>query len=104
MSHPGHFERLNLEELWTLHGAVSEVLQQKIVQEKQRLEDRLSRLRGPHSTRRPYPAVLPKYRNPDHPSETWTGRGKQPRWLAAQLRSGRTLDDLRIQNRRVGTR
>ena len=27
--------------------------------------------------------VAPKYRNPENPKETWTGRGKQPRWLAA---------------------
>jgi hypothetical protein len=31
------------------------------------------------------------------PSETWAGRGKQPRWLTAQLRSGKLLDDFRIQ-------
>jgi DNA-binding protein H-NS len=47
--------------------------------------------------RRPYPAVLPKYRNPERPSETWAGRGKTPRWLLAQLKSGRRLDDFRIR-------
>ena len=48
--------------------------------------------------RRPYPAVVPKYRNPERPSETWAGRGKTPRWLAAQLKSGRRLDDFRIRH------
>lgn len=34
--------------------------------------------------------VAIKYRNPDNPSETWTGRGKRPRWLVAKLgKSGR---------------
>src|SRR6202048_1007984 len=47
--------------------------------------------------RRPYPQVFPKYRNPAEPSETWTGRGKQPRWLTAQLKSGKQLEDFRIQ-------
>jgi H-NS histone family len=28
--------------------------------------------------------VFPKYRNPDQPAETWTGRGKQPRWPTAK--------------------
>ena len=23
----------------------------------------------------------PKYRNPDNPDQTWTGRGKKPNWL-----------------------
>jgi DNA-binding protein H-NS len=46
--------------------------------------------------RRPYPAVVPKYRNPEQPSETWAGRGKTPRWLTAQLNSGKRIDDFRI--------
>jgi DNA-binding protein H-NS len=46
--------------------------------------------------RRPYPKVRPKFQNPDDPSETWAGRGKQPRWLRKQLRSGKQLEDLRI--------
>ena len=48
--------------------------------------------------RRPYPAVVPKYQNPERPSETWAGRGKTPRWLAAQLKSGRRIDDFRIRH------
>ena len=48
------------------------------------------------SERRPYPAVLPKFRNPDDPSQTWTGRGKQPRWPTAKLRSGKMVDEFRI--------
>jgi len=48
--------------------------------------------------RRPYPQVFPKYRNPAEPSETetWAGRGKKPRWLTAQLKSGKRIDDFRI--------
>ncbi|HET6396976.1 MAG TPA: H-NS histone family protein [Pseudoxanthomonas sp.] len=40
--------------------------------------------------------VPPKYRNPENPKETWTGRGKQPRWLAAQLAKGRDLGEFVI--------
>ncbi len=40
--------------------------------------------------RRAYPKVLPKFRNPDEPSQPWTGRGKQPRSLTAQIRLGKT--------------
>src|SRR5437763_5642093 len=47
--------------------------------------------------RRKYPQVLPKYRNPQMPSETWSGLGKQPRWLVAAIRSGRKIDDFRIR-------
>jgi DNA-binding protein H-NS len=40
--------------------------------------------------------VAPKYRNPNNPAETWTGRGRQPRWVQAALAEGRTLSDLAI--------
>ena len=41
--------------------------------------------------------VAPKYRNPDNPKDTWTGRGKQPRWLAALTAKGRKLEDFLIK-------
>ena len=40
--------------------------------------------------------VAPKYRNPANPAETWSGRGKHPRWLAGLIGSGRNIDDFRI--------
>ncbi|MCK1316911.1 H-NS family nucleoid-associated regulatory protein, partial [Bradyrhizobium sp. 23] len=35
-------------------------------------------------------------RNPKNPAETWSGRGRLPRWLRPQLRAGRKLDDFLI--------
>jgi DNA-binding protein H-NS len=90
-------EQMSAEDLWMLHVNMSEVLKQKIQQEKSRLEERLHRLHLPELRRRPYPRVLPKYRNPNRPSETWAGRGKQPRWLVAQLNFGRRLDEFVIR-------
>lgn len=40
--------------------------------------------------------VEPRYQNPANSAETWTGRGKQPRWLAALLAQGKQLDDFLI--------
>lgn len=41
--------------------------------------------------------VAPKYRNPENPGETWTGRGRQPLWFAAAIkRRGVTADSLLI--------
>lgn len=37
-----------------------------------------------------------KYANPANPSETWTGRGRKPRWIEAALASGKSIDDLLI--------
>ena len=40
--------------------------------------------------------VAPKYRNPASPTETWSGRGKYPRWLGALLAQGKKLEDFKI--------
>ena len=40
--------------------------------------------------------VAPKYRNPDNGSETWSGRGKQPKWLAALTAQGRDMREFAI--------
>jgi DNA-binding protein H-NS len=93
---PHDLESMSVDELWSLHELVVSVLARKISAEKARLDQRLRQLGQSTSdsakkvshARRPYPQVFPKYRNPTRPSETWAGRGKQPRWLTAQLRSG----------------
>jgi DNA-binding protein H-NS len=46
---------------------------------------------------KPTGKVAPKYRNPANPAETWAGRGQAPRWLAAELKSGKTLEDFLIR-------
>lgn len=38
----------------------------------------------------------PKYANPADPSQTWTGRGRQPNWVKAALAEGRTLESMAI--------
>jgi DNA-binding protein H-NS len=102
---PHNLKSMSVDELWSLHELVVSVLARKISSEQAGLEQKLRELgqNTPDSikkvshARRPYPQVFPKYRNPVRPSETWAGRGKQPRWLTAELRSGKKLDDFRIQ-------
>jgi len=102
-------EAMSLDDLWSLHERVSAILSARIKAEKHELEKRLAVLDrgmgsvgGPEGARmvagkqrRKYPRVLPKYRNP-HTSETWSGRGKLPRWLVAAMKSGRKMEDFRI--------
>jgi DNA-binding protein H-NS len=40
--------------------------------------------------------VKPKYRNPDKRSETWTGRGRMPLWMAALVKKGKKPQDFLI--------
>jgi len=95
-------DRMSTDDLWSLHVEVTRLLQQRIQAEKFELEKRLKTLEGPVSGRRPYPPVSPQFRNPENPAETWAGRGKQPRWLSAQLRSGKRIDDFRIKKAAKG--
>ena len=41
--------------------------------------------------------VKPKYRNPNDATQTWTGRGRKPQWVAAWLSNGKPLDGLLIK-------
>jgi DNA-binding protein H-NS len=40
--------------------------------------------------------AAPKYMNPANPSQTWTGRGRQPQWVKNALDQGKTMSDLAI--------
>lgn len=104
------------EELWQLYEEVTKILADKAIAEKRALEDRLAKLNQVElvrdvgsnlplslsttnrAPRRKYPKVLPKYYNPKAPSQTWSGRGKRPRWVVAALETGQRLDDLRIEH------
>lgn len=37
-----------------------------------------------------------KYANPADPSQTWSGRGRQPAWIKAALAAGKSLDTMAI--------
>lgn len=39
-------------------------------------------------------SIAVRYRNPADPAQTWTGRGKQPKWVRDWIDAGKTLDDL----------
>ena len=113
---------LSMDELWALHEEVGNLLSEKITNEKRQLEERLAKLNSGtmakinrsdlqvaerRSVRRKYPPVLPKFQNPSDPSETWAGRGKQPRWLVSQLKAGKKMTDFLIdrpKRKRAGTR
>ncbi|MGJ4971776.1 MULTISPECIES: H-NS histone family protein [unclassified Bradyrhizobium] len=107
------FEAMSFDDLWSLHEQISQILAVRITSEKRELERRLAvlnRSRGAiegagsesgqsyttsGKARRKYPRVLPKYRNPQT-SETWSGRGKQPRWLVAAIKTGHRIEEFAI--------
>ena len=42
--------------------------------------------------------VAPKYRNPADGSQTWTGRGRKPKWVTEALDAGGSMDDFLIRD------
>jgi DNA-binding protein H-NS len=92
-----------LDELWELHQSASAILASRLEAEKSKLEHRLRLLHTDaerdlpeRPARSRYPAVLPKFRNPAEPHQTWSGRGKRPHWVTELLDAGRNIQDFRI--------
>jgi DNA-binding protein H-NS len=50
----------------------------------------------PKATRRASGPVAPKYRNPADTEQTWSGRGKRPRWFNEALKAGKKEKDLLV--------
>jgi DNA-binding protein H-NS len=45
---------------------------------------------------RKYSPAVAKYRNPENPTEIWSGLGRRPVWFIAALAAGKKPDDLAI--------
>ena len=87
-----------IEQLWALHEEIAAILLTRLEAQKSKVENRLEQLgRRPldrRSKRRP--KAYPRFRNPESPHQTWSGRGLQPGWMRILLALGKSLDDLRI--------
>ena len=103
---PIDLEKMSLKELKALqtqvtrHIADSEERRKrearKELEEKARdLGFSLEEIVGAKPSRKRAPAKA-KYANPANKSETWSGRGRRPRWVEAALKSGKKLEDLAI--------
>ena len=55
----------------------------------------LAELTGVTVARKRAPAVA-KYANPANKSDTWSGRGRKPRWFSEALAKGKKPEDLAI--------
>ncbi len=99
-------DAMSLKELKDLHSQVAKAVTGYEVRKKQEaisfLEEKarsmgftLSELVSSAPTRKRKPA-RPKYANPANAADTWTGRGRKPRWVEAALKSGKSLSDLLI--------
>jgi DNA-binding protein H-NS len=97
-------EGMPLDDLWSLHERIVLILERKLLQQTFKLQEKLNELgrtigKAPADyspQRRPYPKVEQKFKHPEDQKKTWSGRGKQPRWVIDFLASGRSLEECTI--------
>lgn len=99
---------MSLEELINLQKEVEKTIINKQKQKKQTLLNDFKRqaaelgmsldevMGTAKKSRTAGAKVAPKYRNPENANETWTGRGRQPKWVVEQLAKGKSLSNLEI--------
>lgn len=105
--------KLSITELKKLLAIIPEEIKSREAQEKQTVLKEMEELAAKHgykleelfdqaqvsatdkksATRKP---AKIKYRNPDQPSLTWTGRGKKPAWVTAWLNQGKSIEELKV--------
>ena len=103
-------EKMTLKELLELQDTVAESIARKQVEERATLKARIAALAAESGftvedllgAKRGRKAgngasVEAKYRNPENAAETWAGRGRQPRWLVAQLANGAKIEKFLIK-------
>lgn len=102
MAQDYNFAAMSVDALWHLHEKLRVVLAAKMSAQRQELDERLRDLeRFSATSKRAVAALRPKaapvYRNPEQPSQIWSGRGLRPRWLVSQLAAGCSLDEFRVE-------
>lgn len=97
--------KLSILELETLAREVETEITNRRAAEKERVLQQMRELAASvgmtleellREQRTPAVTAAPRYRHPDDPSLTWSGRGKRPAWVNEALAAGKTLDDLAV--------
>jgi DNA-binding protein H-NS len=95
-------EKLSYAELAELRSRVDRLMLEKQDTERTELRERISALAKEHGfdlrelldgrrkgKGKGRGGVAIKYRDPKNPENTWTGRGRTPRWMVAALKGGK---------------
>jgi DNA-binding protein H-NS len=89
-------EKMPTSKLESLRAEVEAMIATKVAERREELQTQLSKLpeisgsgnssrRGRGKTR----SVAVKYRNPNNANEVWSGRGRMPLWLGAEIKAGK---------------
>ena len=98
--------KLTLAELKSLSARIPKELERRAKEEKADLLKEIEALAAKRgfalgdligeSVKKERAPVSAKYRHPESPEITWTGRGRSPKWVAEFVKNGGNLDQLAI--------
>ena len=80
------YSLVSITDLLSERDAIQSEIAARASDELQSLESRRQQLLAivggePAPAKKPRINGVPKYRNPKDPAQTWTGRGKTPKWI-----------------------
>ncbi|MCK9283708.1 MAG: H-NS histone family protein [Rhodocyclaceae bacterium] len=103
--------KISIAELQSMLEKIPAEIEKRKAEEKQKVLDQIAALASSHGfsldelisrkasagkksgTRKP---VAVKYRHPQNPDLTWTGRGRKPAWVNDWLNGGKTVEGLLV--------
>jgi DNA-binding protein H-NS len=106
MARTSDLDKMSYAELADMEARIERLKAEKQNSERAELRQRLIDMAKRHGFdihdlfsrgRKGKGTVAPKYRDPKNPENTWTGRGRMPRWMTAATKGGKaTKDDFLI--------
>lgn len=102
-----NIDRMNVEELQDLQKQVANAIVAKQREARSQIKKQIRDLAEHNGTtvealfglkagRKAKGSVAAKYGNPANPAETWSGRGRMPRWLQQKIQGGAQKADFLI--------
>jgi DNA-binding protein H-NS len=97
---PSNLEKMSFAQLTEMETRIARMKMQKQDSERAAVRQKLIDLAKQHGfdiyellgrdgRKRGKGTVAAKYRDPRNPANTWTGRGRMPRWMAAATKNGK---------------
>jgi DNA-binding protein H-NS len=103
MARSKNLENMSFAELAAMEAKIERLKVQKQNEERAAVREKITALAREHGfdirelldgrRGKGKGSVAVKYRDPSNPANTWTGRGRMPRWMAAATKAGKAKKD-----------